>query len=331
VLDRSAIVARLREIASLLELHGGNKFKIRAFVRGARALEASREPIADLVEQRRLTDLPGVGVALAKQIEELWRTGTSELLASLQKGLPSGVLELSQVGGIGLHALRALSDELGIASVDDLERAAAEGRLRHVKGFGEKKEAKVLAAIGAYRTKSPAVLLADGLRLGESLADDLASKRGIVAVDVAGSVRRSVEVSRDVDLVVTAEDPAAAIEAVTGHPRFSSVDAAIKEGTAAGTECRLRLPDGTRVDVVACAPADRAAVLVQATGSAAHVERLRARAAEHGLDLRRSGLFTAGGKRVPLGDERDLYARLGLAWIPPELREDGGEIEEAEV
>ena len=124
-MDRSRIVALLREISALLELHGGNKFKVRAFSRGARALEATREPIEELIDEKRLTDLPGIGVALAKQIEELHATGTSELLVTLRQGLPSGVLELSQVGGIGLHALKVLSEELGIASVDDLRAAAS--------------------------------------------------------------------------------------------------------------------------------------------------------------------------------------------------------------
>jgi DNA polymerase (family 10) len=147
VLDRSAIVEHLREIAALLELHGGNKFKTRAFARGARALEASREPVEKLIREGRLTELPGVGAALSSQIAELHQTGRSELLESLRAGLPSGVLELSQIAGIGLHALRLLSRDLGISTVEDLREAAASGRLRDVSGFGPKREARILEGI----------------------------------------------------------------------------------------------------------------------------------------------------------------------------------------
>ena len=323
-MDRSRIVALLREIAALLELHGGNKFKVRAFARGARALEATREPIEKLIDEKRLTDLPGIGIALAKQIEELHKTGTSELLVTLRQGLPSGVLELSQIGGIGLHALRLLSEELGISSIDDLRAAAEAGRLRDVKGFGSKKEAKILEAIRRYEEKGPQILLADGLRLGESLVDDLSSVAGIAGIDLVGSLRRSVEVSKDVDLVVTAKDPAQAIAKIAKHPRFSSVE------RIAPTSCRLRLPDGTRVDVVACASGNRAATLIHETGARAHFERLQRRALERGLVLWADRLETGSGDRVPAREERELYGHLGLHWIPPEMREDLGEIEEAE-
>ena len=323
-MDRSRIVSLLREISALLELHGGNKFKVRAFSRGARALEATREPIETLIAEERLTDLPGIGVALAKQIEELHKTGTSELLVTLRQGLPSGVLELSQIGGIGLHALRVLSDELGIASIDDLRAAAEAGRLRGVKGFGEKKEAKILEAIRKYEQKGPQILLADGLRLGESLVDDLSSLAGVQRVDLAGSLRRSVEVSTDVDLVVTANHPERAIAVIAKHPRFSSLE------RSTSTSCRLRVPDGTRVDVVACAPDDRAATLVHETGARAHFEQLQRRAIERGLVLRAGRREPEDGEPGAADEERELYAHLGLRWIPPEVREDLGEIDEAE-
>src|SRR5947209_4467891 len=181
-MDRADVVARLREIAALLELHGGNKFKVRAFARGASALEATREPLSALVEEKRLRDIPGIGAALAHQIEELFRSGTSELLESLRSGLPSGVLELSQIGGIGLHALRSLHEELGIATIDDLRKAASEGRLREARGFGEKKEKKILDGIAKYESSSPAIMLADGLRLASELEHELG------AIEVATSV-----------------------------------------------------------------------------------------------------------------------------------------------
>jgi DNA polymerase (family 10) len=319
-MDRPGIVAHLREIASLLELHGGNKFKARAFARGARALEATRRPIGELIDSGGLLELPGIGVALARQIEELFRTGKSELLESLRTGLPSGVLELSQVGGIGLHALQALHEELGIATIDDLRKAAEEGRLREAKGFGEKKEKKVLEAIKKYETRGPTIMLADGLRLAEEIEGEIAAMVETSSVHLAGSLRRSVELSSDVDLVVEAERPARAIAQITKMPRVASVESRSER------ECRLRLADGTRVDVVACDAADLPVTLAHAVSSPAHLAKLRALAAQHGLRLEPEGLFH-GTKPVPLHDEAALYAKLGLSWVPPEMREDIGELE----
>lgn len=313
MLDRAAIVARLREISQLLEIHGGNKFKARAFARGARALEASREPVTALVEEKRLTDLPGIGHALARQIEELHRTGKSELLESLRKGLPSGVVELSQVGGIGLHALRSLHEELGISTVADLRKAAEEGRLREVKGFGEKKEKKLLAAIEKYEnveTKKPTILLAEGLRLADSIEDEMRELPAVASVDLVGSLRRGMELSADVDFLVGSNDPRATIAAVTKMPRVGTVES--KDDRS----CRLRLPDGTRIDVLACQPKERGLLLVATTGTKKHLEDLRARAEEQGVDL----------ERVPASDEAEIYRALELAFIPPELREGLGEV-----
>lgn len=322
-MDRSGIVARLREIASLLELSGGNKFKARAFVRGARALEATREPVGALVDEKRLEDLPGIGHALARQIEELHRTGKSELLESLQAGLPSGVLELSQVSGIGLHALKLLHDELGIATVADLKKAAEEGRLRGVKGFGEKKEAKILASIAKYEAKGPSILLADGLRLAQEIERELAASPGARSAHVAGSLRRSAELSDEVTVVVVADEPARSIESAATMPRVGTVE------ERSDASCRLRLPDGTRAMVFACEPSSAAAVMTIATGSKGHVGKLAARAAERGLRFEPSGLYDAKGKKLPLADEAALYSALGLSFVPPELREDLGEVEAA--
>jgi DNA polymerase (family X) len=328
VLDKSAIAAHLREIASLLELRGGNKFKARAFVRGARALEATREPVGALIEGNRLLELPGIGVALARQIEELFRTGKSELLESLREGLPSGVLELSAVGGVGLHALRALSKELGIATVEDLKTAAQEGRLRTVKGFGEKKEKKILAAIAKYETRGPTILLADGLRLATELESAIESALedvpGAKAVHLAGSLRRSAELSSDVDLVVETDHPNDAVERIAAMPRIASVE------RRASDECRLRLADGTRVDVAACKSSELPSTLLHAIASPAHLAKLQTKAEERGLRLEPNGLFR-DGRRVPLRDEAQLYEKLGLSWVPPEMREDIGEIELAEA
>jgi DNA polymerase (family 10) len=311
VTDRPVIAARLREIASLLRLHGDSKFKVRAFERGARAIEATGEPLDSLILERRLTDLPNIGFALANQIEEIWRTGSSELLETLRAGLPSGVIELSSIAGIGLHDLRTLSTDLGIASVADLRAAAEAGRLATAKGFGAKREARILEAIRRYETRAPEILLADGLRLGESLVLELARSPRITRAELAGCLRRSKELSREIEIVLTADDPQTALDEAMRHPRFASVE------SRTGTDARLRMPDGTRVCLHACRPSQHAATLVRATGSHEHVTQLCALAQRRSVHV------------DDAADERDLYTRLGLHFVPPELREDIGEIEVA--
>ncbi|MDP9000901.1 MAG: DNA polymerase/3'-5' exonuclease PolX [Myxococcota bacterium] len=320
VAERSEIVARLRDIASLLELHGGNKFKARAYVRGARALESSSESLERLVEQDRLTELPGIGVALAHEIEELFRSGRSALLDSLRKGLPSGVLELSQVAGIGLHALRILHDELGISSVAELREAAEAGRLRAATGFGPKKEQKILEAIVRYESQGPTLLLADGLRLADQLELEIAGLEGVISVHLAGSLRRSQELSSDLDLVVETSDASAALAEIVKLPRVGSTE------TRAGDACRLRLADGTRVGITATGSKALPNVLLHAIASDAHFAKLQALAEKRGLTLTPTDLLE-NGESLSIRDERELYARLGLSWIPPEMREDVGEIE----
>ncbi len=323
MVDRASIVGALREIASLLSLRGGSKFKVRAFERGARALEASRAPLDQRVAEGRLRELPGVGAALAAQIEELFRTGRSELLESLREGLPSGVLELSQISGVGLHALRTLHDELGVATVEDLKAAAREGRLRHARGFGTKKEEKLLRAIERYETTAPMITLADGLRRSESLQQELESRFGRGMVHVGGPLRRAAEVFDVLVFVVESAAPAQVLADVATMPRVGSVERPSDDGG------RLRLVDGARLEIVVTSREARPTTLAWSIASDRHWRRLGERARERGWKLSRGGLYD-GRRRLPLGDEHELYARLGLAWVPPELREDEGEIERAE-
>ncbi len=269
-LNRAAVVAHLREIASLLELRGANRFKAKAFARGARSLEASRDSLERLVEEGRLRLLPGIGEGLAKQIEEMHRTGRSELLDSLRVGLPKGVVDRR------------------------------------------------------YRAKARPLLLAEGLELGEVLAREIEGLVGTKSAHLAGSLRRSIELANDVDLVVASSEPSQTLEAITSLPRVAAVELRTPE------TCRLGLPDGTRVDVLAVPPEELATAWIHATGSTAHVERLAAIAAERGLRLARSGLFdVAIDRRLETDDEAAVYRALGMSHVPPELREDLGEIEQA--
>lgn len=322
-LTKSEIVARLREIAALLKLRGASTYKVRAFERGARALEATKRDLDAFPTMASLEELAGIGSALAHQIEEMRSTGSSDLLRSLREGLPPRALELSQAAGVGLHALRVLHDELGIRSIDDLEASIASGRLRAVRGFGEKREARVLRSIERYRSTPPPVRLAEGLRLAESLADELAALPGVLSVHLAGALRRFEELSPDVCFVVESAEPAVALEHIASAARIASVE----ERDA--RRLQVRLADGTRVHVHVAPPEELATRLVHATATDAHWRRLVERADRCGRRLAPVGLFD-GTTPTPLHDEAALYRRLGLATVPVEMRDDHGEVERAE-
>ncbi|MDB4940862.1 MAG: hypothetical protein JWP97_396 [Labilithrix sp.] len=321
-MDKAAVVAALREIAALLALEGASKFKVRAFEKGASSLEATPQSLPQLVTEKRLLELPGIGAALAHQIQELHDTGSSALLDSLRTGLPSGVIELSQVGGIGLHALKMLHEEHGIATLDDLKAAIDEGRLQTVRGFGDKRAAKIRKAIERYETVPPAIALAEGLDKADSLAAELSELPDVLSAHLAGTVRRFHEVSTELAFVLETDAPDAVLERLGSLPRVGSV---LEEQPG---ERLLRLADGTRVRVVTASPDALGAVLVHRTATDLHWAKLAERAEEKGLSLGTRGL-TRNGASVVTHAESDLYARLALSAVPPELREDVGEVEEA--
>lgn len=192
MLDKFAIARALREIGALLELEGENPFKVRAYENGARAVEGLAEDVASVVAAGRLTDVPGIGEALAKKIADLHRSGTTELLDRLRASHPPGTLELLRVPDLGPKKAAILRAALGIASVADLERACAEGRVRGVKGFGEKTEQRILEGIRRMQARDAdrRVLLVDALEAGEALLAHLRASPAAARVELAGSARR---------------------------------------------------------------------------------------------------------------------------------------------
>lgn len=320
--DRAHVVARLREIGDLLDLAGKDTYRARAYAKGARALEATRLPMEELLTEDRLLALPGIGRGLARIIEEIHATGDSGFAKELRKGLPADVVAMARATGLGLATLRLVHDALGVSSVDELRAAAEDGRLLTVKGFGAKKVAKLLEAIARGPTRAGAddgagtVLLHEALAIAAALEDMLLATEAIDRVRLVGSVRRRVELSRDVDLVLVASDTAAALEAATKVDRVAVVDVVSNEERRA----RVRLGDGTPVDLLACEASDLGITLVRGTGGAAHVAALEARARERGTTLE----AVARGR-----GEAEIYEALGLVFVTPELREGQGEVEEA--
>ncbi|HUP00933.1 MAG TPA: DNA polymerase/3'-5' exonuclease PolX [Gemmatimonadota bacterium] len=326
---RAAEVADvLEEIGRLLEFQGGNPFKARAYRNAAQTLRTIEEPLVDVVAEGRLRELPGIGPAIAQKIEQLAETGSIPLHQKLLAETPIGVLELIAVPGVGPVRARAAYDALGIASLDELEAAATSGRLTEVRGFGERTVATVLAGLARTREYSGRFLGYEARGVAELLLARLETNPAVVRAAVAGGLRRRMETVHDIDLVAAANDPTAVIDAFVSQP-------AVAEVTARGdTKVTVRMAAGLPADLRIVPPRAFPFALQYLTGSQAHNTRLRGIAKRKGLKLNEYGLSpiaTDGDDSLDCPDEAAVYGALGLPCIPPELREDRGEIEAAQA
>jgi DNA polymerase (family 10) len=304
--DRSEIVGALREIAARLRLAGDNPFRARAYAAGADAVER----MADAELERRLlqgtlTDVEGIGGALAAAIAQLARTGHVELLDRLRTAAPAALLELTRLRGVTKRRARLLHDALGVANIDELAAAARAGRVRDVKGFGPKTEAAILEAIAAYRQRPIAMRLVDARDAALGLAAFVAGCRGVESADVTGGVRGWQEVVDELAVLAVADPPTGpAVDAVANYPPLARVEQWTEDRVIA------RLADGVRVNVRLAAPHRRGVALIEETGPPAHVRDLQARAAELRVDW----------SRLSAPDERSVYGALALPFVPVEAR-----------
>lgn len=321
MLDKFEIAGALREIGTLLELKGENPFKAKAYDTGAGAVEALSDDIGKLIRENRLTDVRGIGKTLAAQIVELYQSGHSRLLEQLRAELPAGVIELSQVKGLSTKKIQALQDALDIKSIAELKHACQTGALSAVRGFGKKTEESLLKAIEQYETREEKIRLIDALEHCESLMQYIKAIQNVTDVRVVGSVRRWSETVSDIDLLIETDNRGDVVEAVKNFPLCT------QSQLEKPHHLKLRLADGTRVDVFFCSSKESVTAMLTYTGSAHHVARLRTAAEEKGYVLHWSGLRSGDGN-VDLKGESDIYRRIGLPYIPPELREDAGELEE---
>ncbi len=320
---RNADVARiLDEVADVLELEGANPFRVRAYRKAARTVEAAASAMTELVRSGAdLRELPGIGDDLAEKIAEIVRTGRLAFLEKERKRLPRGAQDLLRVEGLGPKRVRRLQDELGIRGLKDLERAAAAGKVRGLPGFGAKIEDKVLRSLGRVKTEGTRRLRAETEPVAEALAAALRGVPGCVAVEAAGSLRRRRETVGDLD-IVAAGRPGPLMTAFAGYEDVAEVV------SAGPTRSTVRLRDGLQVDLRVVEPRSFGAALLYLTGSKAHNVALRRRAQTRGWKLNEYGLFD--GTRLLAGKtEAEVYRRLGLAFVEPELREDQGEVEAA--
>lgn len=322
-MDKKEVAAVLEEIALLLDLTGENSFKVRAYETGARAVLTLPGDLETTVRTGELAQVKGIGKSLAGVIAELVAGGQSTLHRELQEKVPPGLRELLQVPGLGPKKARLLFEQLQITGLGELEYACRENRLVHLPGFGAKTQDRIKAGLKTLKRYAGLFRLGDLLPRAEGLATEVQRLPGMLRVEVAGAVRRRLEVATGIELVAAT---ASLEQAVSELKRLLAL--AQLELTAAG---RLRgtLVQGIPVQVVLCRPEVFGAALLCETGHPGHVQALQARSREQNLELSSAGFF-AGTELLPCREEEEIYRRLGLPLIPPELREDQGELQAAQ-
>lgn len=320
-MDRRTIARVLDEIATLMELQGENPFRARAFQTAARTIEALEGDVAAMAGSGELARVRGLGPATLQVVRELLDTGESSVHRELREATPLGLLDLLRIPGLGARRVRTLHVALGIVSLDDLERAAEEGRVAELSGFGAKTQAKLLEGIAFIRSVSGRRLLPDAVAVMEWLLDALRSRPEIQRAEAAGEVRRRLETVGTIDVVVSASEGGArsVVDAFLSLPEVVGGEALGDAGA------RARLSDGLELRLRCVTPGAFPAALVHATGGAEHLAALAARAESVGLRFDEQGLWR-GGERVDLPDEAAFYAALGLEYVAPELRETGDEV-----
>ncbi|TMC67840.1 MAG: DNA polymerase/3'-5' exonuclease PolX [Chloroflexi bacterium] len=322
-MDKHDVARTLEEISALLELKGENPFKVRAYENAARAVDGLSQDLGTVIEEGKLTEVQGIGESTAQKITELWKSGHMKFYEELVDSIPPGYLEMVRVPGLGAKRVRILGETLGIKSLAELKSAAEKGEVRKLKGFGEKSEKKILEGIALLEGGA-------GRRLGSQvrpIAEEILSKLRRLPVvtegKVGGSLRRWMETSKDIDLLVATDKPAQVAEAFLKMVPDASVIA------SGETKISVRLPDGLAIDLRLVSPKEFPFALHYFTGNVAHNIRVRARALDRGWSLNEYAL-SGTKKHPPIKSEADLFRVLGLAYIEPELREDRGEIEAAE-
>ncbi len=317
------IAALFEEIADRLEIQGANPFRIRAYRNAARTLgELPQEARALLEKGEDLTRLPGIGDDLATKVREIVDTGRSSLLERLRRELPPAVTELLQIPGLGPKRVKALYHDLEVQTVEQLYRAARDGRIRALPGFGEKTELNILQAVEAHVSQARRFKLAVAAQYADALAAHLGAASGVEQVIVAGSFRRMRETVGDLDILVTAAADSPVMQ------RFTAYDEVADVLSAGSTRASVVLRSGLQVDLRVVAQQAYGAALHYFTGSKAHNIAIRRIAQKLGLKVNEYGVFR-GDTRIAGEDEASVYRSVGLPWIPPELREDRGEIEAA--
>jgi DNA polymerase (family X) len=322
-MKNSDIAVVFENIADLLELKCENKFKVRAYSRAAQVISHLRKEMELMQEEGEdFRDIPGIGDAIAKKSVELIATGKLKFYDDLKAQFPEGIINLLDIPGIGPKTAYRLSTELGVGSIEQLEQAIRDGRVASVERMGEKTADNILHAIEAFRRKDRRIPIGEALPAVEEVIAELAKVPGVQNLTAAGSLRRFKETVGDIDLMGTADDPESVIQAFVKLPQVRQI---LSQGP---TKASVLLPKGLQADLRMVAHDEFGSLLQHFTGSKEHNVALRTRTQSQGLSLSEYGITdTKTGEVEKFADEHSFYRRLGLQYIPPEIREDMGEID----
>ncbi|MBM3797116.1 MAG: DNA polymerase/3'-5' exonuclease PolX [Acidobacteria bacterium] len=328
-MENAEYVRLLEETADLMEIAGEDGFRIRSYRNAASAIEGLPERIDDILKNpaRKVTDVPGIGKGIAAALTEIAARGSFERRDKMLEKYPPTALEMLKIQGLGPKSVALIIEHYRVSTLDGLERLAREGKLRELPRMGAKLEEKVLRSIASYRQRAGRFLLSFATGVARELSDHLRTHAGVKRAEAAGSVRRGKETVGDVDLLVTGGDAGEIIEGFVKHPRVHEV--LVKGENKASVKAGM---EGLQVDLRALPAESYGAALQYFTGSKTHNVALRQRALKQGYTLNEYGLMKLDGAALVAGaTEEEIYAKLGLAWVPPELREQTGEIEAAEA
>lgn len=329
-MDKHEVAKLLEEIATLLEIQGENPFKVRAYLNAAREIESLDEDIDQIVKKDHLKDLPGIGEKIAGKITTFVTTGHLPYYDELKKCVPEGLLELLKIGGLGGKKVKALHEELGIKNIDDLEKACRTGKVAELPHFGEKTQDNILSSLEKLKSRGNGrILWWDAELLACPILESLRKLKGVQKAEIAGSVRRKLETIGDFDFLVASSTPAPIMNWFTKQPEVEKV---LAKGP---TKSSVILKEGIQADLRVIPKEQYGFALLYFTGSKAHNIKIRQRAHKLGYSLSEYGLEPLHEKKQLFSSkkevtEADIYKALGLHYIPPELREDTGEIEAAE-
>jgi DNA polymerase (family 10) len=323
-MDKKEIAHILDRVSQFMELKGENPFKVRAYERAARVVEALQEDLEDLFREGRLTSISGIGKSIAEDIGELLNKGSLSLLKELEAEFPAGIMDLFHVPGLGPKKIKALYETLHISSLGELEYACRENRLVHLPGFGLRTQEKIIEGIQRVKKYQERHLRSDCEGAAQKIVEELLRHPLVKQASLAGSLRRGMETVKDIDLVAATEQGREVAEWFQKRPFAESIIA------AGDTKVSITLRGGVNLDLRLVSPRQFPHALQHLTGSKEHNVTLRGRAKTMGLKVNEYGLFRAE-EYIPCADEEDIYRHLGLSYIEPELREDMGEFAAAET
>jgi DNA polymerase (family 10) len=322
--DKKDVAKILEEIGLLLQIKGENPFKVRAYERGARAVEMLNEDLDTLVKEKRLNQIDGIGKALEQKIEELVTTGRLRYYEDLKKEFPETLFELLKIPGLGPKRVHILYNELGISTLGELEYACMENRLLNLPGFGKKVQENILKGLEYLKRYRDRFLLPDALMLGDSILDRIKEHPRVVQANLAGSLRRKRELIKDIDILVSSLQPEEVMDYFVKIPEVKDV---VGKGE---TKSSVRLENGMAADLRVVQPEQYPYALHHFTGSKEHNTAMRHYAKGIGLKMNEYGLFEEHTQKIiPCRSEEEVFQALGMQYIVPELREDMGEIQSA--